>query len=114
MMRVYQISLDAFHDEINRLGWDGAVKQFPAVKAYLECSFKGSEGWKPEYFQYFKRTATIDTDDLDMAFQFGNIGPQSKVDGMLDHSVSVGDLLMDDEGQYHMVNSMGFGQILAV
>lgn len=113
MIRVYQISLGTLAKEINKLGWDKACKEYPEVKAYLDCSTFGSTRWTRDYWTCFKHTASIVTDDLDRAFEIGNIGPQSMiVDGILDHSLSVGDLLQNDENEFFMVNSIGFEKVL--
>jgi hypothetical protein len=111
MIRVWQISLDTLHDEINRLGWTEASRKYPAVDAYLECSHFGAERWQSFFFTNYEQTATIDTDDLDRAFEYGNIGPQEKIIGQLFHSLSVGDILEMEDGTFHMINSIGFAKV---
>jgi len=113
MIRVWQISLDSLHDEINKLGWDAASKTYPLVKAYLDCSVFGSEKWSAEYFKHFLPTAKLDVVNLDHAFEVGNIGPQESIEGFLDHSVSVGDILELEDGSLHMVDSIGFTRVFA-
>jgi len=114
MLRVWQISLERYHDQVNALGWDAACKAYPAVKAYLDSSVYGSERWDRSYFEHYVPVAKLATDDLDDAFRIGNIGPQEDIrEGFLDHSVSVGDILETERGELFMVNSIGFERVYA-
>ena len=83
-----------------------------AYTARLETTFKGSLGYKAEHMQYYKPVCNIDAEDLDAVFKIGNIGPEEKIvrlDRM--HSVSVGDIIEDPTGEFHMVDDFGFNKI---
>tara|TARA_Y100000748_G_scaffold301028_1_gene300525 strand:+ start:11440 stop:11838 length:399 start_codon:yes stop_codon:yes gene_type:complete len=69
--------------------------------------------WKSEYFKHFQPVAFIDTNDLDEAFHFHNIGRSDKVDKIVfsHHSMSIGDLLKNSEGEVFMVEPAGFTKI---
>jgi hypothetical protein len=54
----------------------------------------------------------IAASNLDQVFDIGNIGPEEKIvrlDRM--HSVSVGDIIEDPTGEFHMVDDFGFNKI---
>lgn len=58
---------------------------------------------------FYARVATLDAFNLDEAFQVGNIGPEEKItrhDSMA--SVSVGDVLIDENGVMRVVANFGF------
>lgn len=57
----------------------------------------------------YTRVATLDVENWDEAFEVGNIGPEEKItrwNAMA--SVSVGDILIDEEGQIAVVANNGF------
>ena len=58
----------------------------------------------------YKQVCTIDTDDLNEAFEIGNIGPEEKYTRYMPmHSVSVGDVLMkEDDPNLYVVAPSGF------
>jgi len=60
----------------------------------------------------YEHTATIDTNDLDEAFEIGNIGPIGKINQVSSkfHSLSVGDILELDSEKY-IVASFGFDKL---
>ncbi len=61
---------------------------------------------------FYDHVADIDTDDLDMAFQTGNIGPESSITRHAPmHSVSVGDVLVTKSGDAFIVASFGFNKL---
>ena len=58
---------------------------------------------------YYTRVATLNVSSLDEAFQVGNIGPEEQItrhDRMA--SVSVGDVLVNEEGWMFVVANFGF------
>lgn len=113
MMNVYQNkALFENSDKVNKLGWEEAMKQIPAVKAQQDCSF-GAKGWNPEYFQYFKKVAKVAGEDLEFAFKAMNIweGYEKYVIMVSKaHSLSVGDIVeLNDD--YFMVDPFGFKKV---
>lgn len=60
----------------------------------------------------YVHVADLDADNLDEAFEIGNIGPEEKYTRYSRmHSVSVGDILVEETGQAHIVASFGFEEI---
>lgn len=57
----------------------------------------------------FTRVATLDVSCLDEAFQVGNIGPEEQITrhGPM-ASISVGDVLIDEDGTMAVVANFGF------
>jgi hypothetical protein len=113
LFTVHQIQIDrSVYDRVNELGHEQAAEQYPEYRAYMDCSFRGSKKYKPEYSQYFKPVCTIEADNLNRVFDIGNIGPESAITRLLPmHSISVGDIIVDPNGVKHMVNSFGFEEI---
>jgi hypothetical protein len=82
----------------------------------VTCS--GSKKFKPSMFDNYEHVATVETDNLEEAFRLGNDVP-----GLNDgnewkltkhrrmYSVSVGDILIDERGDKHMVDGVGFRQV---
>ena len=102
-------------DKVNELGWGEAYKQYPEVRIQRDCKFQGSEGFNAWMSEYFNPVCNIDADSLEGVFHIGNVGPEESIE-RLDrmHSVSVGDVVRDNEtGTYHMVDGMGFTQLLS-
>lgn len=114
MLKVYQNkSTNHYHDEINELGWSGAMKKYEGVKARLETNFEGSENWNPEWFKHYSHVADIDTYSRDEAFALMNAWaePDRIKTHAQCHSMSVGDILEDEDGIFYMVDPAGFDVI---
>jgi len=64
--------------------------------------------------KYFKKVCSIEAHSLGEVFEIGNIGPEHKIDrtGVPMHSVSVGDVIVDEDGHAVFVDKIGFGTIL--
>ena len=106
MIKVYQIVIDKdLSDLINKEGWDCHVK----AKAYIESQ----EGRTKIALANgcYTHVANIVADDLNHAFEAGNIGPEDRIERLAQmHSVSVGDVLVDDEGAW-IVMPVGYREI---
>lgn len=60
----------------------------------------------------YVHVADLDADNLNDAFEIGNIGPEEKYTRYARmHSISVGDILVEETGQAHVVASFGFDKI---
>lgn len=60
----------------------------------------------------YVHVANLDVEDLDEAFQVGNIGPEEKYTRFARmHSVSVGDILITESGSTYVVANFGFDLI---
>ena len=56
--------------------------------------------------------ATIEAVDLNAVFEIGNIGPEDKIERLAPmHSISVGDVIVDEDEKSFSVDSMGFSEI---
>lgn len=103
MIKVYQIQLtDAEIDAIN--GGEESEKS----KAYFARSFERT--FKAEMFEHYTHVATLDTDDMEEAFELMNLWEnESKIEkhGRCS-SMSVGDILEDADGKRYRCASFGF------
>jgi len=103
--KLYQIQLT--NDEVKRAN---AGEYIPRVAAWRNL-LMGDE-YKPEYREFYEHVATIEAENLDEVFEFGNIGPESKIERHSSmHSVSVGDIIVDENGAAFMVLGIGFGEL---
>lgn len=106
-----QIARDVYN-QVNSLGHEGAAEKFPEYRAYMDTMFRGSKGYKPEYAEFYAPVCVIEADNLNRVFDIGNIGPEERIKRLAPmHSISVGDIIEDEQGVRVMVNSMGFGEI---
>lgn len=109
MITIYQIQLTNEQiDTINAHGHDSV----PAQKAKLDVMF-GSEGFKVENLKYYTMTMTVDTTELEEAFELTNLwNDKSRVvrHGVRQSSSSVGDIFGKD-GRYYMVDRFGFTEL---
>jgi hypothetical protein len=102
MIKVYQIQLtDAEFDMIN------SGETSDRIKAYFDRSFEGK--FKAENFQYYTHVATVDTRDMEKAFEYMNLWNSDKVQKItrVVSSMSVGDIL-EYNGQLYRCASFGF------
>ena len=102
MIKVYQIALtDAEIDMIN------SGETSDRIKAYFDRSFEGK--FKAENFQYYTHVATVDTRDMEKAFEYMNLWHNDKVQKVTStvSSMSVGDIL-EYNGQLYYCASFGF------
>ena len=104
--KVFQFQLNS-QDEalVNKEGWDAS----PKLQAYMNVRFGK---WAPIAHKYYDLVAEIEAASLDQVFDIGNIGPESAITRRAPmHSVSVGDIIMNEQGDMHLVASMGFTKI---
>ena len=102
---VYQIVIDKdLRDLINKEGFECHVKALAYKQAMLEGDVR--IGMKHDCYT---KVAEVVADDLDHVFEVGNIGPEDRItrlDKM--HSISVGDIIADADGNCNVVASVGF------
>ena len=107
-------ALRTFHNEINDLGWEAICEQNPAVKAALDTQTFGSERFTQDMLVYYTHVADIDANNVEDAFYMHN-NPHG--DPILEeqitrygtqHSLSVGDILVAEDGGCYMCDPMGF------
>jgi hypothetical protein len=102
MIKVYQIQLtNAEIDMIN------SGETSDRIKAYFDRSFEGK--FKAENFQHYTHVATVDTRDMEKAFEYMNLWHNDKVQKVTSSvsSMSVGDIL-EYNGQLYYCASFGF------
>ena len=107
---LYQIQYsEADRAEINA----GKINRKREIRSDMMCDFKGTQiaGLASEAFDdnLYTKVSTIIAEDWNDAFEVGNIGPENQI---IRHgrmaSVSVGDILVDEEGQITVVANVGF------
>ena len=104
-------SMREHHDEINALGFAGAIDKYPAIRAAMNAIRFGSDKFDSKDLEFWSKVAEIDTTYLDEAYEIHNRGIEEKITRFDDqHSLSVGDILFDGT-HYFMCNSRGFGKI---
>ena len=102
---VFQIVIDKdLSDLINKEGHNCHVKS----KARMEAMLDGDVRLGIMHDCYTK-VAEVAADDLEHVFEVGNIGPEDRItrlDKM--HSISVGDIIADADGNCSVVCNVGF------
>ena len=112
--KVYQIQLtDAEVAMINANGHDSVPKQ----KLRLDISMPSGKpiaamAKEALAADYYTHVGNITANDLEDVFNVGNIGPEKNIE-RLDRmsSLSVGDVVEDENGVRHVVASFGFEEI---
>ena len=91
-----------------------SVERPAFYKQYMDVTWKPTSESVLAARKYFKKVCTIDAHSLGEVFEIGNIGPEHKIDrtGVPMHSVSVGDVIVDEDGHAVFVDQIGFGTIL--
>jgi len=106
---VKQINLtDAQVNEVN------SSESYPEFyKKYLDTIMRPTaEAIKAAYDMY-EVVAKITADSLEGVFEAGNIGPEEKIERIAPmHSVSVGDIVADEDGREYFVASFGFQEVI--
>lgn len=107
MIKVYQIQLTDL--EITVANEGGST---PKLEAYFDRSFDST--FKTENFQYYTHVANVFTDDMEYAFELMNLwdGSNNIVEKLgRCSSMSVGDVLVMEDGSMHRCASFGFDKI---
>ena len=109
IFKLYQIVIDSqLSNLINSEGWDCHIDALSYRQA--------SEG-DPSFGiinDCYTHVADLVCDDLDHCFEVGNVGPEDrfvKKVGVNRTSVSVGDLLEDEDGLLHLVDRIRFRNV---
>jgi len=116
--RVFQFRVSgAAKKAVNTLGWDGAMKSYPEVEIHVDVRSEGSEYFKDWMGEHYNHVANVVANNLDDVFRIGNIGPDEESDEKIVrvsdnmYSVSVGDIIVDDNGKAFMVDPIGFAEL---
>lgn len=120
MFRLFQLDVPRTEfDAVNEMGWTEAMIQYPRIEAHMALTTGGSESWVSDYDQFFKHVADIDVRATEDAFLIHNnpLGREDFEERITrhapQHSMSVGDILVGESGDVHMVDSVGFTQLLS-
>lgn len=88
-----------------------------AEAARRAVCFGHIEDWNNDYLDFYDAVATIETDDLEESFKIHNKSrafglDDDRIKTIKEHcSMSVGDIVRDEEGNHHMVGGTGFALI---
>ena len=115
MYRLFQIQPSREqYDRVNELGWYEAMQEMPIIEASQSLRMAGSAAYVTEYDQYFEHVSDIDVTDLEQAFHVHTRQDESKIKRYgPQHSMSVGDILVGEHGDVHMVDGFGFTQLMS-
>mgnify|MGYP003320874285 CR=1 FL=1 len=111
---LHQIHLtDEEHNKVNAEGHNSVAKH----KLHLDMNFSDTEevlakeAWDKGYYTH---VSNITTDKgLEGVFEVGNIGPEENIERLHPmYSTSVGDIVVDPEGNKHVVASFGFKEVV--
>ena len=110
--QIHQVQLtDAEVDKINAEGHDAVERH--AMK--LKMSFSDDAGGIASrmYGQgFYDHVANITADSLEGVFYTGNMGPEENIERLAQmSSVSVGDLVIAENGDKHVVANTGFKEV---
>lgn len=113
-------AVSKFHNEINDLGWEEAAATYPALDAYLKArtgadlTSSQTKAFSITFLPHYTHVADIDANTLEDAFHIHN-NPMGDEDleaqitrYTTQHSMSVGDLLVDESGRIYICDTFGF------
>ncbi len=64
------------------------------------------------FLAHYEIVGEIEANDLDEVFHIGNVGPESSIKRIKKmHSVSVGDVIRDEDGKCFIVQPAGFSRL---
>lgn len=115
--KIFQIHLtDAEVDAVNEAGDHFAV---PKQAARVRLQFgtdnpKAADDVVNDAFTngFFEHVANIRANDLEGVFVVGNMGPEENIERFSQmHSVSVGDVILDEDGKMWLTASVGFQEV---
>ena len=115
--KIFQINLTKA--EVNTINETGDHFAVPKQAARVRLQFgtdnpKAADDLVNDAFTngYFTHVANIRANDLEGAFETSNIGPEENIERFSQmHSISVGDVILDEDGKYWLTASVGFQEI---
>ena len=100
------------HNEINRLGWDEAIRTMPGVDTHMRVTSHGSRKFFSDDIQQYSHVADIDASTLDDAFHIHNMQNEEQITRYApQHSLSVGDILVNELGALWLCENIGWTQL---
>jgi len=116
--RLFQIAVPrSEYDAVNEMGWSEAMAKFPRVEAQQAVRIGGAKAYVSEYSQYYVNVSDIEANDLENAFfvhnnPFGDDALEEQITRYAEqYSMSVGDVLVDEDGKSFIVDGFGFKEI---
>ena len=108
MITIYQIRLS--NAEINKANAEG-FRAVPKVEAKTWMGI-GARKWMADYAKYYEPVCTVETDDLEFAFEATNLWNYPELTKRIGRgsSSSVGDIFVKDSDCY-VVDSFGFKKL---
>lgn len=117
LLQISLLHLDS--NLVNRLGWHDAAEQSPKVAAYV--SSRHDQVVVGEHLEHFTHVATIEItgrEDIDSAMEAafhghntgGGEGYSIEFHAK-QHSMSVGDVLVAEDGSHYIVKGVGFEKL---
>ena len=112
--KLYQIHInEQEHNKINAEGHDSVPKHKASLdmKIGLKKDISGlaKTAWDKGYFTH---VSNITAKNLEDVFHVGNVGPEEQIDRFAPmYSVSVGDIVEDENGTMSVVASYGFKNV---
>jgi hypothetical protein len=111
--KVFQIKLtDAEVDIINEEGHDAVHKNSLRLDMNLsknDTAFVAADAFRRGYYTH---VSNITAEGLEDVFEVGNIGPESSIERLSPmHSLSVGDIVVDETGKKSVVADFGFKEV---
>lgn len=109
---VFQLNItDKVVEDCNKYGHDGAIKRHDIWEARLDLHL-GAQSYTPPMFRFFHKVADISAGCLEDVFRIGNGVMEGNIQRAQEmHSLSVGDIVKDEDGLYHMIDIVGFKRI---
>jgi hypothetical protein len=114
---VYQITVsDEVYDFVNTDGEShaSAGERYPEYKAHLDTMILGFKAWSDSYFKYYNHVCDvkIEGNNLEDVFVALNSDSNQTTSSIVKHtnfhSLSVGDIVEDDLGNFYFCDSYGF------
>lgn len=88
------------------------IKDQEAIYPHISFTYGMGKFNPKDHLDKYVHVADLDCDTLDDAFEIGNVGPEEKYTRYNSmHSVSIGDLLVDEQADTYVVASFGFNKI---
>jgi hypothetical protein len=106
--QVKQINLtDTECDEVNASTNPYAIPKYIALIKSMEGNYElGLSGG------FYETVAEIEATNLEHVYLIGNMGPEESITRLARmHSISVGDLIVDSEGQTYVVAQFGYDKV---
>ena len=111
--KLYQIHLtDAEVDKVNAEGHNSVPKHLTKIDMSFAKNDTGSLAKKAMDNNWYTHVSNITADSMEKVFEIGNIGPEENIERLAPmYSVSVGDIVEDEDGNKSVVASFGFKEV---